>query len=199
MAPHRHCKHFIAGVGLIIDSGSGVVVDGVVYFFISGAYNCAFLTGTGKLPDIASFDLGREEWSRDLQAPMGHNIGSVENFHSPMYQHTLAEFKGSLVLVYKRRQQSTFVMDLWFLTDLEKGVWVKEYAIRTEWINLDTSSADFYQVEPILMLDDGRLVLHLTMAGILLIWDPRSNNFAQLEIRDLNSVAIYTGSLLSLQ
>ncbi|OEL16525.1 hypothetical protein BAE44_0022456 [Dichanthelium oligosanthes] len=183
---------------LFIDAHSGVIVDAVVYFLISREYSRAFHTDTGTRPDyIISFDLEREEWRRDLRGPMGDNFYPGEDLFSRRHHLALAELKGSLVLVYKRSQQLTFIMDLWFLTDFENGLWAKEYTIQTELI---VPTADNWNhVKPILVLNDGRLVIHRAPTGLLVIWDPRSNNFAQVKTRCLDSVGVYTGSLLNLQ
>ena len=48
-------------------------------------------------------------------------------------------------------------------------------------------------------LDDGRIVIHFILTGRLLIYDPRTNTSAQLEMRQVNVLAMYTGNLLTLQ
>jgi hypothetical protein len=181
-----------------IQAFTGVVVDAVVYFLISKSYiHAPHTDARARRP---SFDLEREEWRRGLTGPVGGHIASGEGLLSDNYRLDLAELKGSLVLVYKRRQQLTLYMELWFLKDFENGLWAKEYTIQAHQLIVSVADNLLSHVKPVLVLDDGRLVIYAAPAGILVIWDPRSNLFAHvLETRVLDSVGIYTGSLLSLQ
>ncbi|XP_039837159.1 uncharacterized protein LOC120697838 isoform X2 [Panicum virgatum] len=159
------------GHDLITEALSGVVVDGVVYFLMDKVYGRSFYTGIS--PDhIVSFDLGTEEWRRDLQGPISRNIDSKKVLRTIRNQLTLVELKGFLVISYYHQ----LVMDLWFLMDFETGLWVKEYSIQTESIVRRPSYA-----EPLLVLDDGRLVIYLPAMGRLLICDPGSNTFSEVE------------------
>ena len=88
--------------------------------------------------------------------------------------------------------------NLWFLVDFGNGLWVREYWIRTQSI-ISNSANGQYQLKPLLVLDDGRLVIYLPAMGRLLICDPGSNTFSEVEVRHLDAVAMYSGSLLSLQ
>lgn len=180
------------GPGLFIDECSGTVADGVVYFLTSKVYNGA---RCGIRPDyIISFDLGKEEWRRDLRGPISSNF---EHSKVALYKRShlsLADLKGSLVLADQREQP--FALDLWFLSDFQNGIWVKEYCIRTE--SIISRLAGKYDLKPFLVLDDGRLVLHLPSKGLLFICDPGTNTFAQVDMKCLHSVGVYTGNLLSL-
>jgi len=49
------------------------------------------------------------------------------------------------------------------------------------------------------MLDDGRIVIHFPNTGLLFIYDPRTNTSAQVEMRHLDVLVMYTGNLLSSQ
>uniref|UniRef100_A0A0A9BNW1 F-box associated domain-containing protein n=1 Tax=Arundo donax TaxID=35708 RepID=A0A0A9BNW1_ARUDO len=125
------------------------------------------------------------------------NIDAQKDYVSMWHQLTFAELKGSLVLAYHRCHQ--FILDLWFLTDFETGVWVKEYSIQTGSINLGLT--DDYHVKPLLVLADGRLVICVRSTGLLFICDPQTSTFTKVEMDmgQLDSVGSYTGSLLSLQ
>ncbi|XP_066398912.1 F-box/kelch-repeat protein At3g23880-like [Miscanthus floridulus] len=176
--------------GLFVDECSGVVVDGVVYFLTSRTYDGARY---GIRPDyIVSFDLGREEWRRDLRGPISSRVGSASSY---MRHHlTLAELKGSLVIADRRHQP--FTLDLWFLVDSGSGHWVKEYHILTgpaisRPVLVDES------FKPLLLLDDGRLVVYVATRGQLFIQDPGTDNFARVYMGRLDSVSVYTGNLLS--
>lgn len=185
---------------LFVEANSAAVVGGVVYFLMSCAYDLMLFFGvdTGIHPDcIASFDLGTEEWRRDIQGPISSGLSmddadATEEYRSIWHKLTLSELKGSLVLAYHRRHQS---LDLWLLTDFERDLWVKEFSIQTE----SAIPADEYLVKPLLLSDDGRLVIFLESTGLLLIYDPRTNSFSEVEMRRLDAVGMYTGNLLSLQ
>ncbi|PAN10124.1 hypothetical protein PAHAL_2G072900 [Panicum hallii] len=185
---------------LFVEANNAAVVGGVVYFLTDCAYDLMLFFGvnTGIHPDcIASFDLGTEEWRRDIQGPISSGLSmdganATEEYRSIWHKLTLSELKGSLVLAYHRRHQS---LDLWLLTDFERGLWVKEYSIQTE----SAIPADEYFVKPLLVSDDGRLVIFLASTGLLLIYDPRTNSFSEVEMRRLDAVGLYTGNLLSLQ
>ena len=47
------------------------------------------------------------------------------------------------------------------------------------------------------MLDDGMIVIHFPVTGLLFIYDPRTNTSAQVQMRHLDALAMYTA--LSLQ
>ncbi|CAN6165767.1 unnamed protein product [Urochloa humidicola] len=185
---------------LFLEANNAAVVGGVVYFLTDCAYDLMLFFGvnTGVHPDcIASFDLGTEEWRRDIQGPISSSLSmddanATEEYRSIWHKLTLSELKGSLVLAYHRRHLS---LDLWLLIDFENGLWVKEYSIRTE----SAIPADEYFVKPLLVSDDGRLVILLASTGLLLIYDPRTSTFTEVEIGRLDAVGIYTGNLLSLQ
>ena len=49
------------------------------------------------------------------------------------------------------------------------------------------------------MLDDGMIVIHFPVTGLLFIYDPRTNTSAQVEMGHLDALAMYTGNLLTLQ
>ncbi|CAL5076136.1 unnamed protein product [Urochloa decumbens] len=179
------------GPGLFIDKCSGVVVDGVVYFLTSRVYDDS---GSGIRPDyIVSFDLGTEEWRRDLPGPISSS--NAADMMWPFYLRrdlNLAGLNGSLVLADHHDRRT---MDLWFLSDFENGLWVKEYHIQTG--SIISRWAAEYRLKP-LVLDDGRLVLYLASTGQLFICDPGTKAFAELDIRRLDSVVVYTGNLLGL-
>uniref|UniRef100_A0A0A9AGM9 Uncharacterized protein n=1 Tax=Arundo donax TaxID=35708 RepID=A0A0A9AGM9_ARUDO len=186
---------------IFVEVNSAVVVDGVVHFLMDDVYDHLRLSNVhfGVDPDcVASFDLGTEEWRRDIQGPISSSFDMDNDdymeYLSIWHRLTLAELKCSLVLVYYRPDQ--FIMDLWFLTDLDNGLWEKRYSIQTEPTIPDPANG--YRVKPLLVLDDGRLVIFLAPTGLLLICDPVADTFAEVEMRHLDSVGVYTGSLLSL-
>ncbi len=90
-----------------------------------------------------------------------------------------------------------YVVDLWFLTDSEKGTWSKEYRI-----NVDPSFygiGDCVKVHPLLVTDEGNIVLWLQMPseGIVQIYNPVTNTFWDITQTSIyTGVGVYTGSLL---
>uniref|UniRef100_A0A453LFZ9 F-box domain-containing protein n=1 Tax=Aegilops tauschii subsp. strangulata TaxID=200361 RepID=A0A453LFZ9_AEGTS len=181
-----------------------VVVDEVVYFLMDFHYTY-FETGVIAIEpgSIASFNLEKEEWGvlpgpeqvkRFVQENKKYSYSQLE------LQLSLAELNGCLVVVHNIHKVS---MDLWFLTDFEKGIWVKKYSLPSHVARL------FWY--PFLMLDDGRIFFSgmdgleglLTGGkegeGFLQSYDPRNDTYAdELELRDPRSIGIYTGSVLSL-
>ena len=105
----------------------------------------------------------------------------------------LVYLRGSLGLLHYRKHQH--IMDLWLLKDFDNGLWVKAYRIQIEPIFPTTES----HVNSLFMLDDGRIVIHFALTGWLFIYDPRTNTSAQVEMRQLDALAMYTGNLLTLQ
>ncbi|KAJ1288800.1 hypothetical protein BS78_02G115700 [Paspalum vaginatum] len=177
--------------GLLVEKcgGGGVVVDGVVYLLTSRAYD---RVRHGIRPDyIISFDLRTEEWRKDLQGPLSGNIRSYKRSEL-----TLAELKGSLALAHHSHIPSS-ITDIWFLVDFENGRWVKEYHIQTG--SIVTRAAGEHHLIPLLVLDDGRLVVYLSPRRLLLICDPGTSTFTKVDISHLDSIGLYTGNLLSLE
>ncbi|RCV10299.1 hypothetical protein SETIT_2G101400v2 [Setaria italica] len=169
-----------------------------VFTINGGASNARWRARESHYPFVEANNAAvAEEWRRDIQGPISSslsmdNADATEEYRSIWHKITLTELKGSLVLAYHRRNLS---LDLWFLSDFENGLWLKEYSIQTE----SAIPADEYFVKPLLVSDGGRLVILLASTGILLIYDPRTNTFAEVEMRRLDAVGIYTGNLLSLQ
>ncbi|KAF8731723.1 hypothetical protein HU200_015654 [Digitaria exilis] len=183
-----------------VEAESAVVVDGAVYFLMNGRHYPNAIS-SGIPPDyIASLDIRTEQWRRDLQGPISGNLDMEHADDRKEYRHlwhqlSLGELEGSLVLANHRSCQ--FILDIWFLTDFHSGLWVKKYSIKTE--SIVQSLSDDYRVKPLLVLDDGRLLIFLPLTGQLLICDPEANTYTSLEMRQLDSIAVYAGSLLSLQ
>ncbi|CAN6203559.1 unnamed protein product [Urochloa humidicola] len=177
--------------GLFIDECSGTVVDGVVYFMTSSLYDGL---GCGIRPDyIVTFDLGAEDWMADIRGPISSNAGQFV----PLFDRNrlaLVELNGYLVLAEQDRRP--FTMDLWYLVDSRRGVWVKQYRIRTRWLVVRLPD-DEDHLKPLLVLDDGRLVLYAE--GRMFICDPEASSFKPVHMKRLDSVAVYTGNLLSLE
>ncbi|CAL5066132.1 unnamed protein product [Urochloa decumbens] len=184
----------LQGPGLFIEECSGTVVDGVVYFMTSSLYDDL---GCGIRPDyIVSFDLGREEWGRDIRGPISSSAGGFMP-HFNRNRLALAELSGYLVLAEQDRRP--FTLDLWYLVDSGRGVsgvWAKQYRIRTRWLVVRLPD-DEDHLKPLLVLDDGRLVVYAD--GRMFICDLKTNSFKPIHMKRLDSVAVYTGNLLCLE
>ncbi|TKW31419.1 hypothetical protein SEVIR_2G105000v4 [Setaria viridis] len=184
------------------DPSSAIVVGEVVYFKVDIVFDvliCGDVYPGIPLDCILSFDLEREEWRGILNGPISEIFetdkyaGDLDGYRGLWTQVTLADLRGSLGLVHYRKHRH--MMDLWVRKDIDGGLWVKEYIIQIEPIFPTTESC----VKSLFMLDDGRLVIHFPKTGLLFIYDPRTNTSAQVEMRHLDAVAMYTGNLLSLQ
>ncbi|KAF7073931.1 hypothetical protein CFC21_078851 [Triticum aestivum] len=182
-----------------------VVVDGVVYFLMD-FYSTYFrtrmkTTGPGS---IAAFDLETEDWTgvRPGPEPVHRFVQENEVYGYPKLELmlSLAELDGCLVMVHNIHYKS---MDLWFLTDFEKGTWVKRYS-------MPSHVARPYRY-PFLMLDDGRIFFSGSDGlqglfsvgeqgrGFVRSYDSRNDTYSDvLKLEDSRSISIYTGSLLSL-
>uniref|UniRef100_A0A0A9D9M3 F-box associated domain-containing protein n=1 Tax=Arundo donax TaxID=35708 RepID=A0A0A9D9M3_ARUDO len=85
-----------------------VIIDGVAYFLIDGAFLAAVVgTQAFERDCIASFDLETEQWRPNIKGPQSiflHNAVDVHNnHHMPnRKQLTLANLNGSLVMVHDR-------------------------------------------------------------------------------------------------
>ena len=170
---------------------SGVVINGIVYSFLVEVP----LDQDGDLPDqdaarpkrIASFDLETEEWRATLQGPQIHHVGdeAVDALDSRM-----AALSGSLVVVHCHHPS----MDLWFLMDLEKQLWVKQHSIN---VNLSVMRAEF-NIRPLLVLNDGRILTFIGTRGLLRIYNPRTSTYTDVaEMGTRVGIGLYTGNLLS--
>ncbi|XP_037442866.1 putative F-box protein At3g17490 [Triticum dicoccoides] len=179
-------------------------LDGVIYFLMD-FYPTYCNTGVliTEPGSIASFNLETEEWGV-LPGPEQVQRFVQENddygYAELDLQLSLAELDGCLVMVQNIHYES---MDLWFLTDSEKGIWVKKYSLPSHVAELNRY--------PFLMLDDGTIFFSGSNGlqglfsageqgdGFLLSYDPRNDTYGYaLKLRGSQSIGIYTGSLLSL-
>lgn len=189
---------------------NAVVVGGCVYFFWwTGMYPMAHDLEDmrcGIAPHyIAVYNLETEHW-RSIPGPRPEDDydGSSDDdddeglleYYDMWSGSTLAELNGCLVLAHKRdRQEFSTSLDLWFLTDTKKHVWAKQYTIQAPVAIIPATE----RVKPLLQLHDGRIVIFLGSKGVLLVHDPVTNEFSELDTRRLDAVGLYTGNLLNLQ
>ncbi|CAN6180311.1 unnamed protein product [Urochloa humidicola] len=182
----------LQGPGLFIEECSGTVVDGVVYFMTNSLYDGRRCGIRGDY--IVSFDLGREEWGKDIRGPISSNVVGQFMLHLDRNQLALVELSGYLVLAELNPQP--FTMDLWYLLDSGSGLWVKQYRIPTRSLIVRFPDGED-SMKPLLVLDDGRLVLYVE--GRMFICDLENKRFKPICMKRLDSVALYTGNLLSLE
>jgi F-box interacting protein len=158
---------------------SRVVIDGVVYFLLDED----LINQNVRPKGIASFDLLTEEWRSILQVPV-----SIPAYYSNL---SLAALDGSLVLVHCMLHVS---MDLWFLVDFEKSLWVKKHTVE---INL--SAHDEFLAHPLVILKNGSIVTYIGSRGLLRIYNPRTNTCTDVaEMGSRVGIGLYTGNLLSI-
>ncbi|CAN6238548.1 unnamed protein product [Urochloa humidicola] len=174
---------------------TGVAIDGLVYLLMADVY----LEIRRKNPVIQrdwiySFDLETEKWRPNIKGPQGFFLdGDVDpNNHYREIQLSLANLNGSLVIVHGPSPN----MDIWFLMDSEKGLWVKQYSIHIQ----RRVRSHFW---PLVVLDDGRIVIAIHEregSQTLEIHEPKSNTISVVaDTSHCRAISVYTGNLLSLE
>ncbi|KAL6845654.1 hypothetical protein ACP4OV_024477 [Aristida adscensionis] len=170
-----------------------VVIGGVVYFLSVSAYFAVLNRRAIEQDWIVSFDLEAEEWRPNIRGPSSFIEDAIFMFNGHYgpgsRQITLANLNDSLVIVHGPAP----FMDLWFLVDSEKGLWVKQYSVEVE------RCGRHLPMHPLLVLEDGRIVTLIRCMRLLQIYNPRTNSFADLmELGHSSAISMYTGNLLSL-
>ncbi|CAL5078973.1 unnamed protein product [Urochloa decumbens] len=157
------------------------VVNGVAYFLSSHIRSDA----------IASFDFATEKWRHGtLQGPLNSQLINANANMS----FSLANLNGCLVTICRRYIRGYTYddcsMDLWFLTDVENGLWTKRYSLRCR-------HADGL-VSPVGILDDDeKILLWAERTGALRTYDPRTSIATDLStLKGIDNVGLYQGSLL---
>ncbi|CAL5078988.1 unnamed protein product [Urochloa decumbens] len=180
------------GVPLELTFGNTAVVGGVAYFLLNLHY-----AKRGSEPDsIASFDLATEEWRLGIRGPVSSLLGGTEeklSYYGHRRDFQLAELNGSLAMVHCTSQHC--LMEIWFLVDIDKGVWSRRYSIQCapEWVH----RGRFY---PVVVLDDGRVVMSMHTEPVIRIYDPRTRTWDNVMVSGEKyadvSVCSHVGSLL---
>ncbi|CAL5079009.1 unnamed protein product [Urochloa decumbens] len=163
---------------------SKVAIDGAVYFFLlDEVVNVAVQDARPKR--VASFDLLAEEWRPLLQGPIPIAAADYNNL-------SLVALCGSLVLAHRVLNAK---MDLWFLMDFEKGLWLKQHTVQ---VNLSVQRDEFL-ARPLVILNDGRVVTYIGSRGLLRIYNPRTSTYTDVaEMGTRVGTCLYSGNLLSL-
>ncbi|KAL6595058.1 hypothetical protein ACP70R_048161 [Stipagrostis hirtigluma subsp. patula] len=178
-----------------MDSRDIAVVNGVACFL--------FMTfGIGDRvivePDgIALFDLATEEWRPvTLRGPLSTNLSDTDK-KLPYQRHRkdlqLRRLDGCLVTVHHNRQDCS--MGIWFLEDMDKGLWIKRHSIS---YMPDCKYDQFILPYPMTVLKDGRIVIWVQRKQVLAAYDPKTGTLADLaNVDDYCAVGMLEGSLLS--
>ncbi|CAN6222644.1 unnamed protein product [Urochloa humidicola] len=180
MAPPRNVRLY---------ASSSVTIKGIVYFL-----SCEFVPVDFMVDTVAPFDLESEEWMPTIRGALtslqeAEIAAGVHDDHTDWGEEfSLAVLDGCLVLAHHVVPSS---LDLWFLMDADKALWVKQQSIQLEFNYWEYDQP----VYPLLVLSDRRIVLIRTgYKGLLKIYDPRIGTCTDgAEIGHL-----YTGNLLSL-
>ncbi|CAL5022768.1 unnamed protein product [Urochloa decumbens] len=177
-----------------------VAINGIVYFF-----SAEWLWGTVPGPlfrlvdRITSFDLEAEEWGKTFRGPISSLVDIPHSFY--LYydiDFSLSAINGCLVVVHRSSESR---MGLWFLMDFEKCLWVKQHRIQVQ--PSIRGDYDYLTIHPLLVLNDGRVVLlHIANGfgwGWLRIYNPETKMSTDVrEVENCFAVGLYTGSVLSL-
>jgi hypothetical protein len=175
---------------------TSVVIDGVAYFLLPGFFDprYKYLKRMFKPGSITPFNLETEEWMPTLSGPesvssyyMAGNKITTSRSPEAVEHLSITNLNGFLVIVHLVHLIS---MDLWFLMDVEKGLWVKKYSIRYR--------RDYRRAYPLLVLDDERIIFIMQAKDTLISYDPKTDTYTHMfDLQDYRSIGIYTGSLLS--
>ncbi|CAL5066570.1 unnamed protein product [Urochloa decumbens] len=158
---------------VVWNASTRVVIGGVAYFLSVAAYSSIMNPRSIKQQGwVVRFDLEAEEWRPDIRGPNSLVSGDLFDGHRDPSSEviTLANLNGSLVISLG----STRYMDLWFLMDSEKGLWVRQYSVQVE------RSGHCLPMQPLVMLEDGRIVTLITSTRLLQIYDPITGGFSSL-------------------
>ncbi|CAL5079358.1 unnamed protein product [Urochloa decumbens] len=161
-------------VSLELTPGNTAIVGGVAYFLSRVSHK-----ETSAEPDsIASLDLATEEWRPStIRGPVSSLLGGTDPYYGRRKDFRLAELNGSLVMVHYCMYQDCCLMDIWFLVDIDKGVWSRRYSVQCEpeWVH----HREFY---PVAMLNDGRLVMSMLTERVIRMYDPRTSTWATVMV-----------------
>lgn len=186
-------------VPILWNGWTRVAIGGVVYFLTVAAYFAVMNLQVIEQDWILQFDLEAEEWGAGIAGPDGivPAADDDDDFLSCFHyldskQVRLANVSGSLAFVL----WSSKYMDLWFLMDSAKGIWVKQYHLHVEQPDLFLPP-----MHCLVALEDGSIVTVIRSKGRLLqLYDLRTNRFLRSMMlnRDATGVSLCRGSLLDL-
>lgn len=148
-------------------------------YFLSDEY----FHGQDAGPDrIVLFNLETEEWRPSLKGPLSSLLNGTDDDYNhdiyfEWYDYRLASLSGRLVLVHCTPRPST---DLWVLMDTEKGSWIMQHRIGTD-----------FSIFPLLVLDGDRIVFVRVGSSrdFVMVYNPRTNTLTDTS-RDGNFYAV---------
>ncbi|CAL5078972.1 unnamed protein product [Urochloa decumbens] len=163
------------------------VINGVAYFLMD--IDPARSNGV-----IAAFDLATEEWRHPmLRGPLnGHCIRAKDEDRRSSFD--LTDLNGCLVSICRTWSYcfDKCSVDLWFLADVDKELWIKQYSLRY------APFGDLARIfTPLAILDDERILMWVQGAEELRAYDPRTSTWTNLSMIDnIFHIGMYQGSLL---
>ncbi|KAK3139706.1 hypothetical protein QOZ80_5AG0388340 [Eleusine coracana subsp. coracana] len=171
-------------------SDQRAVINGVAYFLSNKDYNNTCAAGI----NIIMFDLVIEEWRQSvLQGPSSNAFSEAEKTVMKTDYMTylqLVELNGCLVIVYSKWDDIS--VDLWFLVDMDKGLWTKRYSVCCS-----LTSWDECRLRPLVVLADGRIAFRGFYRRVLMAYDPKTSTWDDLaSVGGYSSIAMLNGSLL---
>jgi F-box interacting protein len=171
-----------------------VVINGIIYCFL---YNV-----DERKRRIGSFNLETEVWSLSIPGPLSSlmdddDAGFLDAHHMNWpCQLTIGALSGNLVIACHPVTITPSSLELWFLVDFEKGLWVKKYSIKLSVRYLT------YLIHPFLVLNDGRIMFvidTISKGRLLSIYDPVTKTSQDVVVMRYGAaVGLCTGSVLSL-
>ncbi|CAL5084857.1 unnamed protein product [Urochloa decumbens] len=166
------------------------VIGGVVYFLLNEFIH--------DVPDVehdcvVSFDLATEEWRpMTIRGALSTHLVDAKLIYDLRMMECLqlAKLDGCLALIHQ-----CYSMDLWFLVEMNKGSWTKRYSIQyASHMECDA----FYRPYPLLVLDDGKVVVWFRNKQVLRAYDPRIGTWEDMAMLEnyRSALSMYEGSLL---
>ncbi|KAL6880716.1 hypothetical protein ACP4OV_012281 [Aristida adscensionis] len=181
-------------------SRNRVVSQGVAHFLSPHLVEC---------DSITSFDLDKEEWRPTLiRGPL-----SDEGRHRYREHLSLVELNGYLVMVHHNYRERS--MDIYFMSDPEKGTWSRTNSVCFASIlrgwetkqelrvggTVEVSRDQEHVARPLMVLEDGSVAFWVGYpSGALRVYDPATGACKDVaQLGPATSIAgLYTGSLLAL-
>ncbi|KAL6638943.1 hypothetical protein ACP70R_022673 [Stipagrostis hirtigluma subsp. patula] len=157
-----------------------VAIRGVAYFQLRQSVDKG-------LDDIALFDFVAEEWRPTiLRGPLSRLLVERTVHKGHAVSSRLTELNDYLVTVHYNSRD--FSMVLWFMVDIENGLWNKQYSLQLY---------PFFYLYPLTVTDHQRVVFGLNCGRTLKAYDPRTRTWADLAtVKDFSAFGVYQGSLL---
>nr|TKW30996.1 hypothetical protein SEVIR_2G076300v2 [Setaria viridis] len=178
-----------------------VVIGGVAYILFSQNFNETNDHNEDLEPDdMAVFDMAAEEWRpAPLRGPLSSCLAGDDErcvHHQHRHEILLAMVDDCLVTVHNNDCYQYCSMDLWFLVDMDvdKGLWTKRFSIHCTTLCKGYKCHSPY---PLLLLDDGRIVIWEDVIKVLRVYDPRTSKWDDITtLNNYFSVNMYRGNLL---